>query len=297
MTDIDLLPSDLPYRLPAEAYAYLLRDLARALPPPPDPSEETKTLRKQSLIAQISALCPNDAIEAGLAADHIIATEQSRESNRWVQIYRANGEHRLASQAQAHGVALMREAKRALREIHRLQAETRARHADPAATDTAERIEHIAMVMTAEAVQRMPEPAMAEPYVPQRAAPKASVAKTDPKSHETKTENSAETTRATPRKRRSPRPARPGSVRAPRSGLGPTHVLPRQAGQSAKTRRKPRTRDNCLAAQAVTPARGCGIRPGGPIPRHNLRPARRGSPLLPDCPCYGFRKKASAADR
>ena len=77
MTDIDLLPSDLPYRLPAEAYAYLLRDLARALPPPPDPSEETKTLRKQSLIAQISALCPNDAIEAGLAADHIIATEQS----------------------------------------------------------------------------------------------------------------------------------------------------------------------------------------------------------------------------
>ena len=188
MTDIDLLPSDLPYRLPAEAYAYLVRDLARALPPPPDPSEETKTLRKQSLIARISALRPNDAIEASLAADHIIATEQSRESYRWVQIYRANGEHRLASQAQAHGIALMREAKRALREIHRLQAETRARHADPAATDTAERIEHIAMVMTVEAVERMPEPAMAEPYVPRRAAPKATVTKIDPKSHETKTE-------------------------------------------------------------------------------------------------------------
>ena len=106
----------------------------------------------------------------------------------------------------------MREAKRTLREIQRLQTEARARHADPDATDTAERIEHVTMVMTAEAVERLPEPAP-EPYVPQRAAPKVYVAKTDPKSHETKTETPPRQPEASPRKRRPPRPARPGSVR------------------------------------------------------------------------------------
>ena len=187
MTVLRIDPTDLPYRLPADAYAYLVRTLADALPPPPDPSAETAALRKQSIIARISALRPNDAIEAELAADHIVASEQSRDAFRWIPIYRANGEHRLAMQCRAQGISLMREAKRTLREIQRLQTETRARHADPDATDTAERIEHVTMVMTAEAVERLPEPAP-EPYVPQRAAPKVYVAKTDPKSHETKTE-------------------------------------------------------------------------------------------------------------
>ena len=54
--------------------------------PPPDESDETKTLRKQSIVARISTLRPNDAIEAGLAADHIIAAEQSRDAVRWVHI-------------------------------------------------------------------------------------------------------------------------------------------------------------------------------------------------------------------
>ncbi len=90
-------------------------------------------------------------------------------------------------QCRAQGISLMREAKRTLREIHRLQTETRKRHADPDATDTAERIEHVTMVMTAEAVEQMPDPTP-EPYVPQRAARKVFVAKIDPKSHETKTE-------------------------------------------------------------------------------------------------------------
>ena len=61
-------------------------------------------------------------------------------------------------QCPAQGISLMREAKRTLREIHRLQTETRKRHADPDATDTAERIEHVTMVMTAEAVEQMPDP-------------------------------------------------------------------------------------------------------------------------------------------
>ena len=92
---------------------------------------------------------------------------------------------------------MQRETKRTLREIHRLQAETRERHADHAATDTAERIEHITMVTTAEAIDRMPDPTP-EPYVPQRPAPgvtrQPTISKTDPQSRETKTENSTETT-------------------------------------------------------------------------------------------------------
>ena len=72
MTALRIDPTDLPYRLPADAYAYLVRTLD--LPPPPDPSAETAALRKQSIIARISALRPNDAIEASLAADHIVAT-------------------------------------------------------------------------------------------------------------------------------------------------------------------------------------------------------------------------------
>ena len=93
MTHLRIDPTDLPYRLPADAYAYLVRTLADALPPPPDPSAETAALRKQSIIARISALRPNDAIEAELAADHIVASEQSRDAFRWIPIYRANGEH------------------------------------------------------------------------------------------------------------------------------------------------------------------------------------------------------------
>ena len=191
MTDTDILfaPSDLPYRLPAEAYAYLVRALDCTLPPPPDESDETKTLRKQSIVARISTLRPNDAIEAGLAADHIIAAEQSRDAVRWVHIYRANGEHKLAAQTQAHALSYLRAAQRTLREIDRLQAATKKRHADPEATDTAERIEHITMVMTAEAVDKMPDPTP-PPYVPQKPAPaKPSISKTSPQSLQTKTEN------------------------------------------------------------------------------------------------------------
>ena len=177
MTALRIDPTDLPYRLPADAYAYLVRTLADALPPPPDPSAETAALRKQSIIARISALRPNDAIEAEpRRRPHRRNSEQSRDAFRWIPIYRANGEHRLAMQCRAQGISLMREAKRTLREIQRLQTETRARHADPDATDTAERIEHVTMVMTAEAVERLPDPAP-EPYVPQRAAPKVFVAK------------------------------------------------------------------------------------------------------------------------
>ena len=108
-------------------------------------------------------------IEAELAADLIVATEQSRDAFHWVYVYRANGEHRLAAQCRAQGISLQRETKRTLREIHRLQAETRKRHADHADTDTAERIEHITMVTTAEAIEQMPDPTP-EPYVPQRPA-------------------------------------------------------------------------------------------------------------------------------
>lgn len=193
MTDILITPDDLPYRLPAEAYAHIMRTLNTALPPPPDDSEETKRLRKQFIIAQISALRPNDSIEAGLAADHILATEQCRDASRWIHIYRANGEHQRAGQCQAHALSFMRAAQRTLREIHRLQAETRARHADPDATDTAERIEHITMVTTAEAIERVPEPTP-RPYVPQQPAPsrtpfaRSSVSKTDQAYRETKTE-------------------------------------------------------------------------------------------------------------
>ena len=190
-TDILITPDDLPYRLPAESYAYLVRTLARGLPPLPDDSPETAALRKQSIIARISALRPNDMIEAELAADLIVATEQSRDAFHWVYVYRANGEHRLAAQCRAQGISLQRETKRTLREIHRLQAETRERHADHAATDTAERIEHITMVTTAEAIDRMPDPTP-EPYVPQRPAPgvtrQPTISKTDPQSRETKTE-------------------------------------------------------------------------------------------------------------
>ena len=189
-TDILITPDDLPYRLPAESYAYLVRTLARGLPPLPDNSPETAALRKQSIIARISALRPNDMIEAELAADLIVATEQSRDAFHWVYVYRANSEHQLAAQCRAQGISLQRETKRTLREIHRLQAETRKRHADHAATDTAERIEHITTVTTAEAIERMPDPTP-EPYVPQRPAPAVTrqpISKTDPQSRETKTE-------------------------------------------------------------------------------------------------------------
>ena len=85
----------------------------------------------------------------------------------------------------AKALAWGRQATRLLREIDRRQAETQKRHADPAATDKAERIEHVAMVMTPEAIERMPDPTPI-PYVPQRQP--EPVSKTIPQSRETKTE-------------------------------------------------------------------------------------------------------------
>lgn len=81
MPYLQIDPNDLPYLLPADAYAYLVRTLDRCLPSPPDASDETATLHKHAIIAQISVLRPNDSVEAELAAGFIVANEQFRDAS------------------------------------------------------------------------------------------------------------------------------------------------------------------------------------------------------------------------
>ena len=238
-TDIDSLPLRPPLSPPRGS----LR-LSRPRPQQRPPAPARRLRRNQDACASNPSspasptLRPNDAIEAGLAADLIIAAEQSRDAVRWVHIYRANGEHKLAARTQAHGSLLpARGSANACARSTASRPPRRKRHADPEATDTAERIEHITMVTTAEAVEQDARPHTAA----LRAAKarhrrgsrlKTNVSKTSPQSLQTKTENPAETAR-TAAHTKAP-PAAPCSTRPNRpSRTGSQPPLSRRVGRHA----------------------------------------------------------------
>lgn len=185
MPYLEIDPNDLLYHLPADAYLVL-------------------TLNRH-LIAQISALPPNDSVEAALAAGFVIANEQAGDCDHWVQVHLAAERDKLANHCRAQSISLTREAKRALRELGRRLAATKKRHADPDATDATERIGHITTCLPAEGYDRLaesqkPEPAPAAitvaPAPPPEPAPtpgrtELTVSSHDPTTQKYKTETTA----------------------------------------------------------------------------------------------------------
>ena len=152
----------LAYSLPAEAYHHLLHNLRRTLPPPPE-SPIDRQNRDHAIIAQISALRPNDSAEAIFAAQIVAAGEQWNDCLYWAQRFLAAEDYTRAAKCRAQAASMMREADRAQRALERMQTTRRKLYANAETTDAAERTEHITMVMLAEALAQMPEPQTPEP--------------------------------------------------------------------------------------------------------------------------------------
>ena len=205
MSHTALAPIDtdaLAYSLPAEAYHHLLHNLRRTLPPPPE-SPIDRQNRDHAIIAQISALRPNDSAEAIFAAQIVAAGEQWNDCLHWAQRFLAAEDYTRAAKCRAQAASMMREADRAQRALERMQAARRKLYANPDTTDAAERTEHITMVMLAEALAQMPEPTPAPTPVTNRPAPPAVAAQaTSP------TETSISKTTDQPRKHKNETPAR-----------------------------------------------------------------------------------------
>ena len=149
--------SELAYQLPADAMYHLNYTLSLTLPPLPDDTPETLARRNNAIIARISGLRPTDAPQAEYAAQFVSASENWKHCQRLSHLYEAT-DPRLAAQCRNQAAAMMRQAERAERALQRLQAASKKLYADPAATDAAERTEHVIIATLADAQAQMPEP-------------------------------------------------------------------------------------------------------------------------------------------
>ena len=207
--------SELAYQLPPDAMYHMVRTLSICLPPLPDDTPETRTLRDHAIIARISGLRPTNSVQAEYAAQFVAASEYWKHCQRLSQLYEAT-DARVAAQCRNQAAAMMRQAERAQRALERLQAASTKLYADPAATDAAERTEHVTIATLAEAIEQMPPPDPAAniaiaPPAPHRGEPR-SVSKTteQPRKHQNET---------TPRQTPPTQPDRPYETRARRAML------------------------------------------------------------------------------
>ena len=141
--------SELAYQLPPDAMYHMVRTLSICLPPLPDDTPETRTLRDHAIIARISGLRPTDSVQAEYAAQFVAASEYWKHCQRLSQLYEAT-DARVAAQCRNQAAAMMRQAERAQRALERLQAASTKLYADPAATDAAERTEHVTIATLAD---------------------------------------------------------------------------------------------------------------------------------------------------
>ncbi len=149
--------NELAYQLPADAMYHMVRTLSIGLPPLPDDTPETRTLRDHAIIARISALRPTDTPQAEYAAQFVAASEYWKHCQRLSQLYEAT-DPRVAAQCRNQAAAMMRQAERAERALQRLQAASTKLYADPQATDAAERTEHLTIATLADVLAHMPTP-------------------------------------------------------------------------------------------------------------------------------------------
>ena len=149
-------PIPLDYQLPAEAYYHLVRALRLTLPPPAGDSAEALLQRDHAAIARIAALAPGNSAEADFAAHFVAASEQWKDCLRLAQQPETTPEWAVKYRAQA--LAMMREAKGAMRLLLQMQAARRKLEADNVACDRAARAEHVAVALMAAALPH-PHPA------------------------------------------------------------------------------------------------------------------------------------------
>ena len=145
-----------------EAHSHLVYTLSTSLPPPPDASPEALHQRNQSAITQVAELCPINAAEAALAAQHVAGAAHAMACLRLGSLQGADVVMTLKCYAQA--ASLMRQSQAALRTLQRTQAVRKKRDADPVTADAAAWAEHMAASAMTDALTSLkPEPVPPEP--------------------------------------------------------------------------------------------------------------------------------------
>jgi hypothetical protein len=171
-------PLDLTLQLPRDTYYQLIHTLRAALPPPVTDTPEDLVRRDNAAIAQVAALFPATADEAGLATTYVAANAQAMDSLRLARQYPDDPNFILKFTAQSAN--MMRQARATWSLLLRVQAERRKREADNAATDRAAWTEHCAIGLMAQALGRAAPDAMAEPPPPVPAAVEDAMPNADP---------------------------------------------------------------------------------------------------------------------
>jgi len=158
--DSDVEP-DVSWRLPADGYWQLMNSLRPALPPPLGDAPEDLVRRDNAVIATIAGLAPANAAEAGVAGQHVVASEHWKNCMRLSLQPGTTPEW--AMKLRAQGTVMMREANSALGVLRRMQRERRRVEADDVTCDRVARIEHYATIQMAEALANPPAPRAAKP--------------------------------------------------------------------------------------------------------------------------------------
>ena len=138
-----------------DAFQHLTQTLIDALPAPPGETAEARARRNNAIIAQVSALCPANAAEAGLAVQHVAANAMGLAAMRMAASPDlAPG---LAVKCLAQVNATIRLAQSALRALQRMQAAREKREAQENGAGATAWAEHIAARTMSEDIASAPE--------------------------------------------------------------------------------------------------------------------------------------------
>ena len=148
---------------PSDAYYQVIHTLRAALRPVSDTPEDLAR-RDNAAIAQVACLLPANADEADLAAQYVAANAQAMECLRLARKY--PGDPNFVLKCTGHAASMMRQARATRSLLQRVQSARQELAADSAAADRAASTEHCALGLMADALDRAPPAATAEPPPP-----------------------------------------------------------------------------------------------------------------------------------
>jgi hypothetical protein len=146
-------------RLCRDLYYQVVHSLRVALPPPARAGVEDLVRRDNAAIAQVAAMLPGNAEEAGLAAIVVAANAHGLDCLRLAR--ECQGDIALAVRCTAQSASMMRQSRGARILLLRLQTDRQRRDADNAARELAGWTEQSALGLMADALEPIdvrPEP-------------------------------------------------------------------------------------------------------------------------------------------
>jgi hypothetical protein len=148
---------DLTFQIPGDIFDHVAQTLCAALPPSVSDSPEDRLRRDNTAVAQVAALLPANADEAGLAAMHVLACALSRD---WLRLARKSfNDPGLTVKYNARSASMMRQALDFHSLLMCVQAQRRKREANPAASEQAAKLERaLIRLMTGALKREVPAP-------------------------------------------------------------------------------------------------------------------------------------------